>query len=138
MRMERGTIPKKITHAVQLENGSEMLVIKGLFNDNDVKDGEIIQVHALTESEHLDDSVADSPMKQYVIREQAEEHFETGNSNENQEPMSGTPIQFQTQKTLTKQVTRKMSSKGRCRVLTVAQSLVDDTIDSINSKGDNL
>ena len=42
MIMERGTIPKKITHAVQLETGSEMLVIKGLFSDNDVKDGEII------------------------------------------------------------------------------------------------
>ena len=62
MVMERGTIPKKITHAVQLETGSEMLVIKGLFNDNDVKDGEI-NVHALTESEHLDESEADSPMK---------------------------------------------------------------------------
>ena len=77
-------------------------------------------------------------MKQYTIKEQAEEHFETGNSNENYEPMSGTPVQFQTQKTLAKKVTRKMSSKGRCRVLTVAQSLVDDTIDSPNIKGDNL
>ena len=40
-----------------------MLVIKGLFSDNDVKDGEIIEVNALTESEHLDESIADSPMK---------------------------------------------------------------------------
>ena len=31
-----------------------------------------------------------------------------------------------------------MSSKGRCRVLTVAQSLVDDTIETVNDKGDNL
>ena len=69
-----------------------------------------------------------------MLQEQPEEENleEAGSHEEQEEEGAGTPHLLQSQGTLKKAVTKKMSTKGRCRVLTIVESIVDESVAEVN------
>ena len=82
----------------------------------------------VTESDAGDESLNNAKAAHYAIREEPEEYLEeAAPQGEQGEDGAGTPSLLKSQVTIRKAVTKKLSTKGRCRVLTIVEGMVDES-----------